>query len=177
MENRSSMNIGLQLTGRMNRYARVVLTSVVLLTSCQSEFYTKRELRSQKVPGELKNRTWTLVEINSPEILDATLTAEFNQTKGTDNCTFTFQFADNGALLMSFKDYKFKGTYLIDGDRFKYLHCGYNMKIVWNTSPECKITPTELAYIFGGDMSFSIEGQTLTIKSSTGNSFKLSTSI
>lgn len=150
-----------------------ILIFTVLLTSCNSEFYTKKELKSQKVPSELRNRTWTLIEINSSEILDSSFTTEFNQTKGTNNCAFTFQFGDNGELLMSFNDNKFKGTYLIDGDRFKYLYCGYNMKIIWNTNPECKITPTELAYVFGGQMQFKIEGQTLMIKSNTGDSFKL----
>ena len=108
---------------KITKNAFLILTFTVLLTSCHSEFYTKKELKAPKVPSELRNRTWTLVEINSAKILDSSFTTEFNQTKGTNNCSFTFQFADKGELLMSLKDYKFKGTYLIDGDRFKYLHC------------------------------------------------------
>lgn len=137
----------------------------------------KERIEGSNSAHELRNKTWTLVEIKSAKILGSSLTTEFNQTKGTTNCAFTFQFADKGELLMNFQDHKFKGTYLIDGDHFKYLHCGYNMKVVWTSSPECKITPTELAYVFGGQMEFRIDGQTLILKNSTGDSFKLSTTI
>ncbi len=169
-----SINIGLRM--KIKEWT-LVLTILLMLTGCGSELYSKKELRTQTIPKELQNKIWTLREIYSEKILDASFTKEFNDSNGTENCSFTFQFADKGELLMNFKDYKFKGTYLVEGGRFKYLNCGYIMKIVWNISPECKITPTELAYVFGGEMQFRIDGQTLIIKSNTGNSFKLSATI
>lgn len=162
---------------KLTSTAILILTFVILWTSCSSKLYTRRELENQKVPDELKNRVWKLVEIRNSKILDSNVTDEFNQAKGTIQCSFTFQFGDRGELLMNFKDHKLKGTYLIDGDRFKYLYCGYNMKIVWNTNPECRITPTELAYVFGGPMRFKVDGNTLTITNDTGDSFKLLTTI
>jgi hypothetical protein len=152
----------------------IIFAFSVMLTNCGSEFYSRKELKSQKIPDELRNRIWTLVEVNSAKILDSSQTAEFNRTKGTNNCRFTFQFGDKGELLMTFKNYKFKGTYLISGDSFKYIDCGYNMKIVWTGDPECKITPMDLSYVFGGPMQFRIDGQTLTMNNNVGNSFKLS---
>jgi hypothetical protein len=76
---------------------------------------------------------------------------------------------------MSFKGHQLNGTYLIEGDRFKYLNCGWRQKVVWTTNPECKVTPTELAYVFIGEFQFKIEGETLTLKNNTGDSFELST--
>jgi len=122
----------------------LVLTTLLLLTNCGSELYSKKEMRTQTIPAELQNKTWTLRKIYSEKILDVPTTTEFNNSNGTENCQFTFQFADKGELIMTFKEYKFKGVYLVTGDKFKFLYDGFREKIVWNTepNPECKISPT-----------------------------------
>jgi hypothetical protein len=157
----------------------LVLTTLLLLTNCGSELYSKKELRTQTIPTGLQNKTWTLRKINSENILDVPTTTEFNNSNGTENCQFTFQFADKGELIMSFKEYKFKGVYLVTGDKFKFLYDGFREKIVWTTNPECKITPTELGYVFNtwGEVEFKIENQQLTLKNKQGDSFLLTANI
>jgi hypothetical protein len=157
----------------------LVLTTLLLLTNCGSELYSKKEMRTQTIPAELQNKAWTLRKIYSEKILDVPTTTEFNNSNGTDNCQFTFQFADKGELIMTFKEYKFKGVYLVTGDKFKFLYNGFREKIVWTTNPECKITPTELGYVFNtwGEVEFKIESQQLTLKNKRGDSFLLTASI
>ncbi len=161
------------------KQSTLVLTTLLLLTNCGSELYSKKELRTQIIPTELQNKTWTLRKINSEKILDVPTTAEFNNSNGTENCQFTFQFANKGELIMTFKEYKFKGVYLVTGDKFKFLYDGFREKIVWTTNPECKITPTELGYVFNtwGEVEFKIENQQLTLKNKRGDSFLLTANI
>jgi hypothetical protein len=129
------------------------------LIGCGPTLYSKKELRTQAIPPDLQNRTWTLRKIYSEKILDSSYTTQFNDTNGTKNCSFTFEFADKGELIMSFKEYKFTGVYLVNGDRFKHIYDGFREKVVWTTNTECKITPTELGYIFNwSDFEFKIQG-------------------
>lgn len=155
------------------------VTAVLLLASCGPEFYSEKELRNQTVPAALQNKTWTLRKINSEKTLDSASTSAFNNSNGTLNCSFTFQFADKGELIMTFKEHKFTGVYLVNGDKFKYLHDGFREKIVWTSNPECKITPTELGYIFNsrGEVQFKIERDTLTLDNNRGDSFTLTSNI
>jgi len=156
------------------------LTVLFVLTGCSPELYTKKELRTQNVPTALKSKIWTLRKINSEKILDSSLTTEFNNSNGTEQCSFTFQFADKGELIMTFKEYKFKGVYLISSEsKFKFLYNGFPEKIVWTTNPECKITPTELGYLFNtwSEFEFKIEGKTLTLENNRGDSFTLTANI
>jgi hypothetical protein len=79
---------------------------------------------------------------------------------------------------MSFKEYKFKGVYLVNGNKFKLVYNGFREKIVWTTNPECKITPTELSYVFNwGEFEFHIQRQELTLKNKTGDSLVMTTNI
>lgn len=157
----------------------LVLTTLLLLIGCGPTLYSKKELRTQTVPAELQNRIWTLRKIYSEKILDASTTTEFNNSNGTDNCQFTFQFANKGELIMTFKEHKFTGVYLVTGDKFKFLNDGFREKIVWTTNKECKITPTELGYVFNtwGEVEFKIENQHLTLKNKRGDSFLLTANI
>lgn len=150
-----------------------ILTFAILFTGCFSQFQRNRELKSQKVPAELGNKTWKLIEINWANLSDTSLTAQFNQKKGTNNCTLYFQFFDKGELIMKFKQYKFKGYFLIEGDNFNQLFCGFNSRFVWDINPECKINPSKLSYVLYGQMKFKIERQTLTLIKNNGDSFKL----
>jgi hypothetical protein len=156
-----------------------IVTTLLLLTSCGSQFYSKKELRTQTVPAALQDKTWTLIKINSKKILDSALTSEFNNSNGTSNCSFKFQFADKGELIMTFKEHKFTGVYLVNGDKFKFLHDGFREKIIWASNPECKITPTELGYVFNssGEVQFKIEGETLILDNNRGDRFTLRSSI
>jgi hypothetical protein len=155
------------------------LTTILLLANCGSEFYSKKELRTQTIPTALQNKTWTLRKINSEKTLDSSITTEFNNSNGTANCPFTFQFADKGELIMTFKEHKFTGVYLVNGDKFKFLNDGFREKIVWTSNPECKITPTELGYVFNtwGEVQFKIDGETLTLNNNRGDSFTLTSNI
>jgi hypothetical protein len=150
----------------------------VLVMGCGPTLYSKKELRTQTVPEALKNKTWILREIHSEKVLDATLTNDFNKTNGTENCLFTFQFADKGELKMSFKDHNFKGIYLVEGDKFKLVYSGFREKIVWTTNPECKITPTQLGYILNwNEFEFVILKTELTMKNKTGDTLLMTTTI
>lgn len=153
-----------------------VLATLLLLTGCSPALYSKRELRAQTVPKALQNRTWTLTKLYSEKILDALNTTEFNDSNGTGTCSFTFQFADKGELIMSFNEHKFNGVYLVDGHKFKLIYDGFRDKIVWTTNPECKITPTELGYVLNWrEFEFQIQGHELTLKNNTGDSLVMTT--
>jgi hypothetical protein len=152
------------------------LTFWIVLASCGSELYTKKELRTQIVPAALKDEIWTLRKICSEKILDSSTTDEFNNSNGTENCSFTFQFAGKGELIMTFKEHKFRGVYLVGGqNNFKLLFSGFREKIVWTTNPECKITPTQLGYVFNreSEVQFKIEGDTLTLQNTSGDTLVL----
>jgi hypothetical protein len=152
------------------------LTLTIVFTACGSELYTKKELRTQIVPEALKGKIWTLRKIYSEKILDSSMTDEFNNSNGTKNCSFTFQFADKGELIMTFKEHKFRGVYLVGTQNtFKFLFSGFREKIVWTTNPECKITPTQLGYVFNrqSEVQFKIEGDTLTLQNTTGDNLVL----
>lgn len=156
----------------------LALTTLLLLSGCGPTLYSKKELRAQAIPTALQNKTWTLTKIHSEKILDASYTTGFNNSNGTENCSFTFQFADKGELIMTFKEYKFKGVYLVNGDKFKIVYDGFREKIVWTTNPECKITPTEIGYVFNWrEFDFQIQGQELILKNKTGDSLVMKTNI
>lgn len=156
----------------------LTVMTLLLLIGCGPSLYSKKELRTQPIPTALQNKTWTLTKIYSEKILDASYTTGFNNSNGTENCSFTFQFADKGELIMTFKEYKFKGVYLVNGDKFKLVYNGFREKIVWTTNPECKITPTELGYVFNWrEFEFQIQGQELTLKNKTGESLVMKTHI
>ncbi len=161
----------------MNLRASIFIFPLLLIAACKSEFYSKKQLRTQAIPTALQNKTWTLRKIYSKKILHASMTDEFNNANGTVNCQFSFRFSEKGQLIMTFKQYEFKGVYVVAGDKFKFLHDGFKEQIVWNTNPECKITPTELGYVFNGndEVDFKIEGKQLTLKNNTGDSFLLTT--
>lgn len=144
-----------------------------LMIGCRaSEFYTQKELRAQKVPVGLQGKTWTLRKISGHKEPTKTIAVDF---QNNHDCTFDFQFAQQGDLVMKFKQHQLHGTYLIEGDKFRYINCGWREKIVWTTNPECKVTPTELAYIFVGEFQFEIDGEKLTLKNSAGDRFELLT--
>jgi hypothetical protein len=142
----------------------LALVMVIQITGCGSEFYTKKELRNQTVPAGLQNKTWQLRKIYSKRILESSDTWDFNNSNGTQSCPFTFRFADQGELIMTFRQETFKGVYLISGNRFKYIHEGFLERIVWTGDPECAITPTQLGYVFNGrQFQFKIKDDTLTL--------------
>src|SRR5258708_30023731 len=111
----------------LNPSITLSLTVLFLLTGCGPRLYTRKELRVQNIRIALKDKTWTLKEIL---IGDSALKESYHSYQA-DPCPFSFQFADKGELIMNFKSNKFHGTYLIEEDKFKYLHCGWNMKVVW----------------------------------------------
>jgi len=164
-------NIGLKMKIKESTLTLIIL---FLIIGCGPTLYSKRELRTQTIPTALQNRTWTVRKIYSEKILDESYTTQFNDSNGTTNCSFKFQFADKGELVMSFKEYKFKGIYLVNGDKFKLVYDGFREKVVWTGNPECRITPTQIGYVFNWrEFDFKIEGQELTLKSKTGDSFLL----
>ncbi len=154
----------------------IILTSILIFTNCGSERYTHKELRTQTIPAVLQNKTWTLRKIYSEKILGDSFTTAFNNSNGTEICSFTFEFADKGELIMSFKEHKFKGVYLVNGDKFNLVYNGFKEKIIWTGNPECKITPTELGYVFNWrEFEFQVQGQELTLKSKTGDTLLMTT--
>ena len=163
---------------RITKKSILTITTVLLLASCGSDFYSKKELRTQTVPIALQNKIWILRKINSA-IQGPSFAAEFNNSNGTVSCPFTFKFADKGELIMTFKEHQFTGVYLVSGNKFRYLHNGFNEKIIWKENPECKITPTELGYVFNvhGEFQFKIDGDTLTLNDNLGSSFILTSDI
>jgi hypothetical protein len=160
---------------KCTKYSIFSITMVLLLTSCGSELYSKKELRTQTVPPALQDKTWTLRKITSEKTLDSSVTTEFNNANGTSNCSFTFQFVDKGELIMTFKEHTFRGVYLVNGNTFKFLYNGFREKIVWTSNPECNITPTELGYVFNtwGEVQFILDGETLMLDNKRGEKFTL----
>jgi hypothetical protein len=147
-----------------------LITGLFLLTSCGKPIYTNRELRRQIVPAGLQDKIWILKKILFEDRRHESLTSEFNNTNGTDNCRFTLTFADKGKLIVTFKEYKYRGEYVMDGNAFKFIYTGFREKIVWTTNPECKITPTQLGlFVNFGRFEFKVEGSELTLTNRYGN--------
>jgi hypothetical protein len=135
------------------------------MSRCASELYTRKELRTQKVPVALQHKTWILKKIDGPKEPARSIGRDL-QNNG--DCVFSYQFADKGVLLVNFQEHAFSGTYVIDGEKFKHIHGGAKDQIVWDINPECKVTPTEIAYILEGQFEFKIEGKFLTLKNDQG---------
>ena len=150
--------------------------AIIVLSSCGPRPYFNKQFRIQKVPDNLKSRTWTLQQISIGAAQDSAYKESY-RLYDPHSCPFIFQFADKGKLITDFKSNKLYGTFLIDGSEFKYLHFGWIMKIVWTANPECKITPTELSYVFKGSFQFKIEGETLILKNQRGDRFILTANI
>ncbi len=147
----------------------LVVAALLFVLGCGPRSYSKKEVRNQLIPGELKNKTWTLRKIATKKIPTDAL-SEFNNSNGTDNCQFTFEFADKGILIMTFKTFKFDGVYLVDRDRFKYIHSGQNDLFEWSTTPECKIDPMSLAFLINHEsFEFKIQRHELTLTGTTGD--------
>lgn len=152
-----------------------ILLALIVLIGCGPRLASTRALRNQNIPDELKNKVWTLVKVSSDHVFDAEFIRNFNNSITEKDCSFTFQFADRGELVMTFKEFKFTGLYLVDGDRFRFLYDGFREKIVWNTNPECKITPTEMGYIFNswGEVKFTLQGNGLILSHPRGDTLTL----
>lgn len=113
------------------------------------------------------NRVWVLKEIKSSILGD--VTADFNDSGGTTNCPFTFEFRKEGVLLMQFKHHQLKGVYVMGDTGFKYLHIGFREKTVWNLDPECKINPMILGYVMNRrSFKFDVQGNDLMLSNSAG---------
>jgi len=94
----------------------------IVVCGCGPRPYTNKELKTQKVPDVLKSKTWTLKQIS---IANSDTIFHVYQQYDSNLCPFTLRFEDKGTLATNFKAHKLSGTYLIDGDKFKYFNFGW----------------------------------------------------
>ena len=153
----------------------IIYLTLIALAGCGPRVVGRRELRNQAIPIELRDKVWTLVKVSSDHVFDAEFIRDFNNSITTKDCSFTFHFADHGELVMTFKEYKFTGVYMVDGDRFNFIYDGFREKVVWTTNPECKITPTQMGYVFNSwdKVDYKIQGDSMILRHPRGDSLLL----
>ena len=151
------------------------VVTFLLLVACGERLATRKELRNQDVPAGLKNRVWRLAGLYNNKAFDPAFIMDFNNAIEQRDCSFTFEFVDGGELNVTFRDRKFIGKYLVEGNQFRFIYDGFREKIVWTTNPECKITPTELGYVFNSwsPVKYSLQGDNLSLKYYRGDSLVL----